>query len=126
MCAFSALAEFPEEVTRLLCLPGKPKSPQTANTTGVYDVRLCKNGEWRYIRVDDYFPCKFGGSTIFAKAQGAELWVMLLEKAFAKACGHYEALKAGWAYEALMDLTGAPTTKVRPVDVVLVWFWFWC
>ena len=37
---------------------------------------------------------------------------MLLEKAFAKSFGDYDALRAGWAYEALMDLTGAPTTKI--------------
>ena len=38
--------------------------------------------------------------------------MLLLEKAFAKACGDYNSLRSGWAYEALMDLTGAPTTKI--------------
>ena len=65
----------------------------------MYDVRLYKNGEEQYVRLDDYFPCKPNGSTIYARAKGSELWVLLLEKAFAKLCGGYDRLRAGWAYE---------------------------
>ena len=111
LCAFSALAEFPDEVARIFCLP-KEREPQQVNDVGVYDLRLCFNGQWRYVRLDDYFPCKFNGDTIYARAHGFELWVLLLEKAFAKECGDYDSLRAGWAYEALMDLTGSPTTKI--------------
>ena len=98
-------------MTRIFCLPGQAE-PQKVNPHGIYDIRLCINGQWRYIRLDDYFPCKFNGDTIYARAHGPELWVLLLEKAFAKAMGSYDALRMGWAYEALMDLTGAPTTKI--------------
>ena len=33
---------------------------------------------------------------------------MLLEKAFAKVCGSYESIRAGKAFEGMMDMTGAP------------------
>jgi len=56
--------------------------------------------------VDDFFPCYPGGGPIYSRAHGPELWVLLLEKAFAKYCGSYEAIKSGWAYEAMTDLTG--------------------
>lgn len=36
---------------------------------------------------------------------------MLLEKAFAKLAGCYDMLRGGLAYEALMDLTGCPTSS---------------
>jgi len=111
LCAFSALAEFPEEVKRIFCLPGE-RAPQGVNDAGVYDLQLCLNGTWHRVRIDDYFPCKYNGDTIYARAHGPELWVLLLEKAFAKTCGDYNSLRSGWAYEALMDLTGAPTTKI--------------
>ena len=44
---------------------------------------------------------------MYSRANGPELWVLLLEKAFAKVHGSYLAIKRGLAYEALMDLTGA-------------------
>jgi len=60
-----------------------------------------------YIQVDDFFPCYPGGGAIYSRGHGPEMWVLLLEKAFAKYCGCYEAIKSGWAFEAMMDLTGS-------------------
>jgi len=36
-----------------------------------------------------------------------------LEKAYAKACGSYKATEAGYPFEALINLTGAPYTSIR-------------
>ena len=49
---------------------------------------------------------------MYARAHGNELWVMLLQKAFAKSVGSYEALIGGFAHEALIDLTGCPTLRM--------------
>lgn len=38
--------------------------------------------------------------------------MLLLEKAFAKLHGNYSLLKDGVSYEALIDLTGAPTQTI--------------
>jgi calpain-15 len=27
------------------------------NEEGVYRVKICKNGEWQEVVIDDYFPC---------------------------------------------------------------------
>jgi calpain-15 len=46
---------------------------------------------------------------IFSRANGNELWVLLLEKAYAKLHGNYQLLKGGYCNEALIDLTGCPS-----------------
>jgi calpain-15 len=47
-------------------------------------------------------------SAMMAKPNGAELWVVTLEKAFAKFCGSFNALDGGQVLWALHVLTGAP------------------
>lgn len=111
LCAIAALTEFPELVTDLF-----PKESRDVNEAGVYRVKFCKNGIWQTVRVDDFFPCFPGGGPMYSRSNGDELWVLLLEKAFAKLCGSYEAVKSGWAYEAMMDMTGAPCRTFRLDD----------
>ena len=47
---------------------------------------------------------------------GSDLWVLLLEKAFAKVHGNYHNLKGGFLNEALLDLTGCPTKVISLTD----------
>ena len=102
VCALASIAERPSLVERLFVT--KEYNPQ-----GVYRLKLCKNGEWITVTIDDYFPCFPLGGPIFSRCHGNELWVMLLEKAYAKLHGNYFSLRGGYASEALLDLTGCPT-----------------
>jgi hypothetical protein len=112
LSALGAIAEYPVLVESLF----PSNSSHSYQSAGVYTVRLCKNGIWQTIRVDDYFPCYPGGGPIFSKCNGNELWVLLMEKAFAKCHGNYVAIQSGFSYEALMDLTGAPYKNVSFPD----------
>lgn len=71
------------------------------NEEGVYRVRICKNGEWQSVTVDDYFPCFVNGGPIFSTTAENELWILILEKAYAKLHGSYLALRGGYALDAL-------------------------
>lgn len=51
------------------------------------------------------------GPPIFSKGHGNELWVLILEKAYSKLHGRYRNIVAGRPHEAMMDLTGCPTTS---------------
>lgn len=88
------------------------------NMYGIYGVRICKNGEWKEVVVDDRFPCN-GDEPAFSQAHGDELWVMVLEKAWAKLHGSYERVEAGFAENVFHDLTGAPAEVIENDDETL-------
>jgi len=57
------------------------------------------------VTIDDYIPCK-DGKPLFTSPKGNEMWVLLLEKAFAKVVGGYSKLDGGLPAWALETLTG--------------------
>ena len=66
------------------------------------------------VAVDDSIPVERGTNTpIFAKPNGKELWVALLEKAFAKFVGNYSALDGGYPLWGLQALTGDTVSTWR-------------
>ncbi|XP_038724877.1 calpain-type cysteine protease DEK1 isoform X2 [Tripterygium wilfordii] len=83
------------------------------NEEGIYTVRFCIQGEWVPVVVDDWIPCEAPGKPAFATSRkGNELWVSLLEKAYAKLHGSYEALEGGLVQDALVDLTGGAGEEI--------------
>ena len=96
------LAERPALIERLF-------SYRIINDYGVYKIKVCKMGHWVDVTVDDLIPCLPKGPPMFASCNSSEIWVMLLEKAFAKLSGGYQQLRGGLVTEALIDLTGCPT-----------------
>lgn len=105
MCALSSLSERPDLVKRLFLT-------KQVNPEGIYKVRFCKGGIWVTVTIDDFFPCFPQSTPIFSRSQGNELWVLLLEKAYAKLHGSYGLLRGGWACEGMIDLTGCPTESI--------------
>jgi len=105
LSALQILSENPALVKRLFI-------QDTFNEKGFYKIRLCKDGQWQVVTIDDYFPCYVNGGPIFTFGEGNELWVMLLEKAYAKTFGTYQNLIGGSCHEALEDLTGCPTEHI--------------
>lgn len=98
----------PEAIRRLI----------SKNAGGSYDVNLYyENFPWsdataHTFRVTSQFYTDKGGSPVYAKhgdtgPAGPELWVMLIEKAFARFRGSYSAADGAlWDREALEMLTG--------------------
>jgi len=83
---------------------------KSANKEGFYEVYYYENGEKKIMFVDDYFPViSYYGSDYsfkFAKPNGEELWVLLLEKAFAKYEGGYSNINGGLINNAFTFFTG--------------------
>ncbi len=103
LSAIAALAEYPNRVKQLFV-------SDRANQTGLYSVELCIGGIWQQVWLDDFFPyCPRKQDFAFCKTKQKEIWVMLLEKAYAKVYGGYDNINGGTIDEALHELTGAPT-----------------
>ena len=107
LCALTMLAEKPSRIEQLFIT-------KESNQYGAYAVELCVHGEKQVVVIDDYFPCTGAtGGPCFSKSNGSELWVMVLEKAWAKIYGSYERIERGSSNGALRDLTCAPTVTCR-------------
>jgi hypothetical protein len=127
LCAsLAALALQPDRVINLFTSRCNP-------ALGFYEVRFNSCGRWKSVSVDDSFPLvsrRGLGATLICSRPAPrcavatqttsqchadvslwshrEGWVMLLEKAFAKAHGGYSSLQNGYGSEALQGLTGFP------------------
>ena len=117
LSAVSALAEFPERIKKCFVT-------RNFNFAGKYRVKLHINGQLRTYILDDFFATNAKtGRWQFSYSKEGEIWVQLLEKAWAKANGTYAKTIGGFTGEALTALTGGPSTRYEHSDVTVDELW---
>eukprot|EP01126_Amoeba_proteus_P033160 TRINITY_DN324_c0_g1_i7.p1 TRINITY_DN324_c0_g1~~TRINITY_DN324_c0_g1_i7.p1 ORF type:complete len:831 (+),score=162.05 TRINITY_DN324_c0_g1_i7:479-2971(+) len=91
---------------------------------GFYQVRFFINNDWVVSTVDDRLPLRRSGKgLLFASgADPSEIWMSILEKAYAKIYGSYGAIENGVTSDALVDLLGETAVNLdTKMDPSLLW-----
>ena len=125
-CPTKLLSDFLSDFLAAICACAQSKDDlllqdliiEDYGDVGLYGVKFYVMGKWITVVVDDLFPMSNISKTskqqqwsfIFASPKRSspvkEIWPMVMEKAWAKLHGSYEATDAGDNHDALECLTG--------------------
>ena len=106
LASLAALSEKPKTIQKMIKSLGN----------GKYEINIFFKGKERKVIIDDVIPC-VNGIPFFSHNHGDELWVMLLEKAYAKLHKNYGNMEGGMPFVALSDLTGMPVKRFLTKDL---------
>ncbi len=122
LSAISSFAEFPEKLSSLF-------RTKSINKYGYYEIVFFIDGEWQIVIIDDYIPVqvnkkikhnhmndrdneKYIIKPLGARPKDNEIWVLLLEKAFAKINRGYTNMIAGHPKE-IFNLFGFRPKSIK-------------
>ena len=109
LSAVGSLTKFTRYIDRLFLTKERTKEH-------LYGVYIYLNASWKLVIIDDFLPYtgKKFRKFAFSSSYGKELWVALLEKAWAKVNGNYAKIGCGGSPTEIFDvLTEAYTEQVQ-------------
>ena len=118
---FSHYTQFFHGISILASIPNLIENifeSKEINENGYYTLYVYINNDFQKIIIDDKLPVVKDTPTLrFSKPDKDEIWLPLLEKAFAKAHGGYGSLITSDVAEVIQFFTGVPVEKFNIKDL---------
>ena len=114
--AAKALTPYPNMICQLF------KSKEI-NPEGYFEVVLFIDGKFQIVIVDDFLPVDENNELVFTQSRNNEIWICILEKAWAKVNGGYANILQGYISEALEAFTGIPSLSIVHNTVRKEYLW---
>jgi len=118
---FSHYTQFFHAISLLSSIPNLIENifeSKEISENNYYTLYVYANGDYHKVILDDFFPVVKGTSSLrFAKPDKEEIWLPLLEKAFAKTHGGYGSLITCEVSEVIQCFTGVPVEKFNLSDL---------
>ena len=109
--AISLLTSYPNLIEKIF-------KTKKINKDGLYELYIYYNGEYQILLIDDYFPfIKNKNKLLFSKPKNEEIWLLLLEKAYAKVNGGYGSLFNCDINSILILFTGFSCERLNLFDI---------
>ena len=111
LSAIGSLCKFSHYIDKLFFTKEKTKQH-------LYGVYIYLNGSWKLVLIDDFLPYtgKRFKKFAFSASGGKELWVALLEKAWAKINGSYAKIGCGGSPTEVFDILTEALSEQVPID----------
>ena len=116
--SISSLSNFPNLINQIFL------TKEYNEKTGLIKMILFIDGEYQIILLDDYFPVIKGTNIpFFLRTRNFGIWVILLEKAWAKINGGYGNIILGWPNDIFRTFTGFSTEELIHHDNSIERLW---
>ena len=100
VASIASLVQYPNLIYQIF-------KTKEINKEGYFELIFFIDGKFQIVIVDDYLPVNIKTKKIcFTKPNNNEIWICILEKAWAKINGGYSDIIKGWMHQALQAFTG--------------------
>ena len=117
LASIASLTQYPKLIYQLF----KTKS---INKEGYFELIFFIDGKFQIVIIDDYLPVNKKTKKIcYSKPYNNEIWLCILEKAWAKINGGYSNIIKGWMRHALQAFTSFPSQSIKhdEINIEILW-----